>query len=287
MSLQITWREKLKLKVSLFDWTLVKEYMAVLTVISVFFTLSYLFVSIPDSSKFVVFIILSCIFIVIYIVMWFRANWLEHVKININNSIVDIRVGNIFEEKALKVIAFNEYFDTLVNDVVISAGTLNGKYVTDMIKDIAEFDNLIENDEHLAEKIVEKNSGRKQGKHNKYKLGTIFKHNDYLLTAFSKFDQDNRAFLYMNDYVNFLLNFWNEVDIVYNGRSISIPLLGSGITRLKEYNSITDQEILELLIWSFKISRIKFSYPSKVSIIIDKSKKDKINFFKLNHLMKS
>lgn len=88
----------------------------------------------------------------------------------------------------------------------------------------------------------------------------------------------------MSDYINFLLNFWNEIDIIYAGRSISIPLLGTGITRFKEYNTISEQELLELLIWSFKISRIKFSYPSKVSIIIHESKKDKINFFKLKEV---
>ena len=68
---------------------------------------------------------------------------------------------------------------------------------------------------------------------------------------------------------------------MYAGRSVSIPLLGSGITRFKEYNMISDQELLEMLIWSFKVSRIKFTYPSQVSIIIHNSKKDKINFYKL------
>ena len=128
-------------------------------------------------------------------------------------------------------------------------------------------------------------TNRRHGKKKKYKLGTIFKHDDYLLAAFSKFDDENRAVLTMNDYVNFLLEFWNQVDIVYNGRSISIPLLGTGITRFKEHIEITDQELLELMIWSFKTSRIKFTYPSRVSIIIHEPKMDKINFFKLKELV--
>ena len=88
----------------------------------------------------------------------------------------------------------------------------------------------------------------------------------------------------MKDYIDFFINFWNELDIVYAQNSVSIPLLGSGITRFKEYIDITDQELLEIMIWSFKISRIKFNYPSKVSIIIDPRKKDKINFYKLKEL---
>lgn len=271
----------MKIKVGFFDWTLLKDYLAILTIISVFFTLSSIIVSIPNDYKLVVTIILLCVFLIIYIILWIRANLLQKMKININNSIVEVKIGDIFEEKELKVIAFNEYFDTLVNNVIISEKTLNGMYIKNILKDVNELDKLIEDDEYLNENIIEKNLNRRQGKKNKYKLGTIFKHNDYLLTAFSRFDNENRAFLNMNDYVNFLLNFWNEVDIVYSGRSISIPLLGSGITRFKEYSMITDQELLELLIWSFKISRIKFTYPSRVSIIIHDSKKDKINFYKL------
>lgn len=52
-------------------------------------------------------------------------------------------------------------------------------------------------------------------------------------TLLQKFDDENRAYLFIQDYVSFLLNFWNEIDIIYAGRSVSIPLLGSGITRFK------------------------------------------------------
>lgn len=85
----------------------------------------------------------------------------------------------------------------------------------------------------------------------------------------------------MQDYIDFLMNFWEEIDRVYAGKSISIPLLGGGITRFKENISISDQEFLEILIWSFKISRIKIKYPSKIYIIIYKDNIDKINFYKL------
>ncbi|MFX3637399.1 MAG: macro domain-containing protein [Candidatus Pristimantibacillus sp.] len=92
---------------------------------------------------------------------------------------------------------------------------------------------------------------------------------------------NNRAYLTINDYINLLLNMWNEVDKIYSDRSINIPLMSSGISRFKEYNHISEQELLELLLWSFKISWIKFQYPAKVTILIHASKKDKINFFKL------
>lgn len=273
----------MKIKVDFFDKTLRKDFLAYLATVSIFFTLGSIVVNIPNEDKVIAAIILLAGIIIIYFVLWIRANLLQTMKLNINNSIVKIKVGDIFQEKELKVISFNEYFDTQVNNAIISERTLNGMYIKNILKDATELDNLIETNQYLKEKILGNNPNRKQGKQNRYKIGTILQHNEYLLTAFSKFDSDNRAYLFMNDYINFLLNFWNEIDIVYSGKSISIPLLGSGMTRFKEY-SMTDQELLELLIWSFKISRIKFTYPSIVSIVIHESKKDKINFYKLKEL---
>lgn len=280
---------KMKKKVDLFDKNLLKQYFAILSGVSVILSFVLIGVNIPDKYKYPTMIVLFLILIAIYFLMWVKANRSDDVTLNINNSSVRIKVGDIFENQEhqedgdedppLKVIAFNEYFDTRVDDKIISKRTLNGKYVNERINNIEEFDRSLELE--LAEKEIDFNENRKEGKKKKYKLGTIFQHGNYLLTAFSKFDANNRAHLYMNDYINFLINFWNEVDIVYGGRTVVIPLLGSGMTRFKEYDTVSEQELLELLIWSFKVSRIKFKHPAHVCIVIHKSSKDKINFYKL------
>ncbi len=268
-------------KVGIFDKKIVKNYFATVSFISIIFSFVSVIIDIPNESEIKVLIVLSVLLIGIYILMWIIANLKSKAFVEIGNSILEIKIGDIFEEKELKVIAFNEYFDTLVDEKIISSNTLNGIYLNKYITDIAELDNEMKNDINLNNKIISTNANRISGKTNKYKIGTIYKKNDYLLTTFSKFDDNNRAHINMNEYMDFLLNFWNEIDIIYAGRSVSIPLIGSGITRFRGYENISDQELLELLIWSFKVSRIKFTYPSKVSIIIHKSKKDKINFFDL------
>jgi Ca2+/Na+ antiporter len=270
-------------KVSFFNWTLLTDWLTVLSPISVIVTCISIAISIPNEYKLWTLMIILFFFALIYVYLWVRANLLDERKLTINNSTVTIKVGDIFEESGLKVIAFNEYFDTKVDNKIISERTLNGIYLKTKIQDVEALDQLIEQDEHVNSDGVRVgyNETRSHGKKKRYKLGTIFQHDEYLLTAFSKFDKENRAYLHMHDYISFLLNFWNEVDIVYNGKSIVIPLLGSGLTRFKNYEMITDQELLELLIWSFKISKIKFTYPSTVSIVIHESKKDKVNFYKI------
>ena len=273
----------MKIKVNFFDKKLFTTYLCVLTVISLFCSFGFIAIKLPDDTDIRIAIgtIIIVLLLIIYITMWIRANILSETSLKINNSTLVVKIGDIFEENELKIIAFNEYFDTQVDDKIIAGNTLNGIYIKSKINDVNKLDNQIDTDAHLNEKVLQINNNRPYGKKKRYKLGSVFLNDEYLLAAFAKFDNNNRAYLSMNDYINFLLNFWNEIDIIYAGRSVSIPLLGSGITRFKEYNTISEQELLELLIWSFEVSRVKFTYPSKVSIIIHESKKDKINFYKL------
>lgn len=147
-------------------------------------------------------------------------------------------------------------------------------------------DNLIKEDLCLKENITESNVER-NGKAIKYTLGSSVLIEEYVLVAFSKFDKDNKAYLTIHDYLQFLLFFWNEINRIYAQRPISVPIFGPGITRFKDgFENIDDNELLNIMIWTFKISKIKFKYPAKLSIIIDEEKINKINIFKLKELEK-
>ena len=138
-------------------------------------------------------------------------------------------------------------------------------------------DNLIKEDICLKENITESNVER-NGKAIKYKLGSSILIEEYVLVAFSKFDKSNKAYLTIHDYIQFLVCFWNEINRIYAQRPVSVPIFGSGITRFKGgFEDIDDNELLNIMIWTFKISKIKFKYPAKLSIIIDEKKINKIN----------
>lgn len=213
-----------------------------------------------------------------YIYKWRQANKLKKVSITLNNSVIEICEGDIFKQEGFKIIAFNEYFDTQVNDEIISSKTLNGKYIKNYVKNMKILDRNIKY--VLKEKIVGKCSTRKKGKRDIYKLGTIFKHNDFFLVAFSHFDEFNRAYLSMTDYVSCLLEMWSEIDRYYNGKNIVLPILGSGITRFRNKN-LSEQELLEILLWSFKLSNVKLTVPAKIRIVVKADIIDKINLYKI------
>ncbi|ASW42851.1 hypothetical protein BEN51_05015 [Clostridium isatidis] len=279
-----------KQKVSLSDKALIRDFLAIVGIIGGLYSYVTIFFEIPDEykNKVINFAIVSSILVIIYLVLWIRANKMESIKLKINGSTIQVKIGDIFEEKELKVISFNEYFDTQVDDDIIANSSLNGIFITSKLKEsIEDFDKEL--DKYLSSKKGNEysvNNDRVVGKKKKYPLGTICKYkNEYLFTALTKFDDENKAKVLLKDYVYTLLNFWSEIDRVYAGKSVSMPLLGSGQTRIEDKIDILEQELLELLIWTFKISRIKIKHPSKITIIIHSTSKDKINFYKLKELM--
>lgn len=273
------------MKVNLFNRELWNDYYIFLSVISVITSLIFLFVDIPECMKIYCLILFLLILIIVFAVYWYRANHIHEAVLQINNSTLEIGIGDIFEEKDFKVIAFNEYYDTQVDDIIIRKGSINGQYILRNYPDVTVLDTLISTDSHATEYVVEE-CERKAGKSSKYKLGTIIKNEDFFLLAFSHFDKDNRAFLDINDYISCLMNMWNECDIHYGGQTVVLPLLGSGITRFHEYENITDQELLELLIWTFKVSRIRFQYPAKAKIVLTQNCMDKINLYDIKKRFK-
>ena len=120
----------------------------------------------------------------------------------------------------------------------------------------------------------------------RYELGSILKDGDYFLLALSKFNEKNGANLRLTEYATCLLKFWSEVNTLYNQKTVVLPLLGSGITRHRDFNA-TNQELLKVLICKFKISKVKFKEPSKIRIVIRDSQKGEINFYKLKELEKN
>ena len=124
---------------------------------------------------------------------------------------------------------------------------------------------------------------RKQGKTTKYKLGSsILIDDEYILTAFSRFNKENQAELTIQEYVNFLLTFWNEINRLYAQRSVTVPVFGSGITRFKNgFEDIDINELLRIMIWTFKVSKIKFAYPAKLTIIVHNDLLNQVNLYKL------
>lgn len=265
-------------KVGFLDSQLKKNFKEQISTISMIFSLLLIFVEIPKESKAIAGGCFLVGLIGFYIVLWWRANALSAVELNIEGSKVTVKSGDIFLERGLKVIAFNEYYDTVVDDKLISNHSLNGVFITRHLPaTLSKLDKHIEDYPFDAEEVAGLNDSRLMGKKRKYKIGTLCVYEDFILAAFSKFDENNRAVLTMPEYLEFLINFWDKINKVYAQQSVSVPVFGSGITRIKEHKNISDEDLLKIMLWTFRISEMRFKYPAILSIIIHKEKMANIN----------
>lgn len=273
------------MKVNLFNKGVRNKFWVYFSVISGILSFILLFNVIPDKYNdylkcfgYISFILL----IIIYLIIWIRANCLTDVNIDVDGSTVNIKSGDLFSQDGYKVIPFNEYFDTVVDEKIISSSSLNGVFINNYSNTaINNLDNhIVQNTDN--EDVLNPNTQRRLGgKVVKFKLSTIIVFNEYLLTAFSKFDEHNKAVLTMPEYIEFLIIFWDRVNRIYAQKSVSVPIFGSGITRIKEHKNISDEDLLKIMLWTFKLSEMKFKHPAKLSIIIHKDKIDKIDLFNL------
>ena len=180
-------------KVAFFDRRLLATFYKYATAVSVFLSFVFPFVDIPKDClpapsyglwyKAAAFV---AAFLVVYVVVWVWSNRLRNVSINIEGSEVSVVAGDIFQQPGLKVIAFNEYFDTLVDERVISSRSVNGMFVKQILKTpVADLDNYIENYQFQDDEIIGENQNRRAGKKKRYKIGTICVYEEFLLAAFS------------------------------------------------------------------------------------------------------
>ncbi|RWZ41038.1 hypothetical protein EQG69_04720 [Levilactobacillus brevis] len=246
------------------------------------------FVDFNEQTKKDVLIGFVLLTIVFYIVKLIWANLIRSAGFKVGDSNISVKHGDIFNSKYydnskfIKVFAFNEYFDTKVDDEIISHGSLNGQFIDKKVDNISKLDVSIDEDGRLEHRHkLDINRDRPRGKKTRYELGSIHKFSeDVFLTALTHFDDKNRAYLSIQDYVKFLINFWDEIDEMYAGRTVVITLFGSGITRL-DHDRYSATEILDTILWTFKLRRIKFKRPTKLIILLDKNTNRKIDYFLL------
>lgn len=222
------------------------------------------------------------ILVIVYLALYIWAKKLSHVTLKIKNTSLTVEVGNLFSysQDALKVIPANEYFDTQVDDIIIAQNTLHGNFIKKYYKNaqcVQELDKKISKKLSNTQGIT--NPARRAGKKVKYPLGTLVEvDNNYVLLAFSKFDDNNRAHLSREEFFTCLLSMWENLNTSYANREVVVPIMGAGILRL-DGGPLSKQEILEAMIYSLKLSSCCFNGEIKILLTNDLLKE--INLYKL------
>lgn len=278
-------------KISWHDATLVKEYLVFISFLSAFVTIISFFCNIQNSNHCKIYaVIFICILIIVYLGMWYNANNINSVHLRINQTKVNIYIGDIFHTKEgeINVIAVNDFFDLVADDKLVAKWSLHGQFVklveTKKLGTIEELNKTIEENEILNElNNKDEVPQRKNGRKVRYKIGSILEYKSFILAAFTKFNERDKAYLSAQEYLEFWMKFWENIDEVYCGRTINIPLIGAGITRFRN-GKPSKQELLEIMIWTLKVSGFHNTYGNKsINIVIYEPDAEEIDFYHIKH----
>ncbi|MDR0682695.1 MAG: DUF6430 domain-containing protein [Dysgonamonadaceae bacterium] len=212
------------------------------------------------------------IVIVAFIIKYHKTK--KGISLNIRGIKVNIRQGDIFKAKGWKVIAFNEFFDTTVDDVVIAHNTLNGIFIDNHIQNLSELQNKITNE-------TDDNTNYKRRICNNravYPLGRIITYKDFMLLAFTHFD-NNQAHLTQKDYEDCLRVMWTEISRTYANKPIFIPLLGSGITRFDGTPHKSTFDLLKCMLCTLRTSGANINQP--ITILLTEETIQDINIYEI------
>lgn len=229
-------------------------------------------------SLMLIFLFFIITFSIFYILLIFNK---KGFSIIINGVSVSIKIGDIFKKDGLKVIPFNERYDTIVDDVVISHTSLNGQMIDKNAEKIEDINETI----RTAENTNSKFAPIMKGNTLIYPLGKIIKFEDCLMLAMSHFDNQNRAYININEYEGMLYNMWEELRRVYAGKKIVLPLIGGGITTLNGTKEKDPNALLKCMLCTFR--RSKFQPNNGIEIVLTQKTVENMDLFKIKEEFKN
>lgn len=219
---------------------------------------------------------LLCLVIGVAYLLIFRCG----ISVSVGGTKVRVKVGDLFAEDGLKVIPFNERFDTEVDDVIISRSSLNGIFIEHYIDDLGDFRGVLNRQERSAlsrPSVVEGNLV--------YELGTVKVYKDYALVAFTHFNELNEAHLSFSDYELCLMNMWRELSRVYAGKRIVLPLMGAGITRFDDIRAKSFDELLRCILCTLRASGAQFK--EGVTVVLTKQAASEVQLIDIRSYVQS
>ena len=192
------------------------------------------------------------------------------------NYSIRVEYGNILKKRNCKrVINFDECYSTHVGDSTadIKPTSICGQYL------IAHPDLDVQALIDVANITPARAKSRYQQK-TRYDSGTIVPNGDDLLMAFAKLDDKGKGrFFSRDEYLQCLDLLWKELENHYSQKDVCIPILGAGITSFDGGSgaSISQQDLLNMIIWSYKLSSHKIKAPHRLRIVCKKNSGFSIN----------
>ncbi|HLP90999.1 MAG TPA: macro domain-containing protein [Nostocaceae cyanobacterium] len=200
---------------------------------------------------------------------------------------IEIKIGDIFQEKGHLVIGFNDVFDTELGEVIRDS-SVQGQFLKQVYK--GKQDNLdvdIESalQEHIGNRKLDPD--KKRGKAWRYPIGTTitlgFYEKRYFLTAYG-YMRNDLTVKSNSDYISTSLDkLWQEVRLKCHGTEVAIPIIGSDLAR----SGLSRMQLSKLIITSFVLASKREFITKKLTLMVYFKDLDSLDFYELQDFLKS
>lgn len=208
-------------------------------------------------------LLISILAVVAYVLFLWRR---KSIILDDGESVIEVKYGDLLEEKGChRVISFDECYTTRVgsNPEDIKPTSICGQYLS--ANSDLDIGDLVNRSGLVPESMPSRYAERLC-----YAPGSVVSAGDDLLVAFARLNEDGRAeFTKRTEYLDCLTRLWDEIYKHCDQRDVAIPILGSGQTSFSGGTGkpLTQQELLNMIIWSYKLSANKIKRPQKLRIV--------------------
>lgn len=214
--------------------------------------------------------------------LWFSGYLKQSIEIKSNgfDTRIVIKFGDIFQEDGWRAIAVNDFFDSIVDDRFVSSKSLHGILLQKYWAGNTDDWNL-QVDKQLTGTACSSET-RIGGKQSRYEIGTTVAAkkdgNRFLCVALSRTDISNQETkASSSDLHQAVRGLLQKARSVCGDEPLSIPLMGSGLSRVGIKNNILVDLILTAIFEETKNNKVT----SEIRIVLPKEKASEINLASL------
>lgn len=184
--------------------------------------------------------------------------------------------GDLLAQNGIIVIPVNDYFDTIVDNKIISENTLHGMFIKRFFG--GDEKNLRSQITKVLSTVTPAsvNTTRKTGNKKRYPLGTVVEvtkdERVFYLVALTRFNDNHRAEIKNTEYQQVLCSLFSYIHQFSQGRKVSLPLMGSGHSGV----NLSKQKLLEFLLFSIAMND-NLTLIDGIDIVLHSSNKNEIN----------
>ena len=189
-------------------------------------------------------------------------------RLKASDITVEVMIADIFSIHATYVIPINTTFDTLVNNNIISAESLQGKFTNKFYDGNSK---ILDSDITKAlmhNKVVSVRASRVGAKSNNYSIGTVAnvtsRNQSAYLLAISRLDEDGIATSSFYDIKEALTSLWGFISTKGKYELLAIPVIGAKFARIKTPR----KEIIREIIRSFIGAHTERKFTDKLTVVI-------------------